>query len=282
MGVNEAIKSEFTFRAKNLTGQRFGRLLVSRYYGFEPLRSGPLHYWLCTCDCGAEVVCTSNNLGRGTRSCGCLKREETRARQTKHGMTGSPEYIAWVNMRGRCYDPNDKAYDRYGGRGITVCKRWRDSFENFYTDMGPRPSPRHSIDRKRNNGSYSPANCRWATPEQQASNTRRNVVVEIDGERMILAEAIRRSGLPPKIVDNRLRRGWDLTRALTTPLWRAGKARSPIRSRPDGCWVTVDGEPMLLRAACRRLGLPYKPVHARIRHGWTPERALSEPIKTPG
>jgi ribosome-binding protein aMBF1 (putative translation factor) len=91
-----------------------------------------------------------------------------------HGMSASPEYVAWIGMRQRCNDPQHRQYHDYGGRGITVCNRWQNSFLSFYADVGPRPSDKHSLDRIENEGNYEPGNCRWATPAQQAQNTRRS------------------------------------------------------------------------------------------------------------
>lgn len=124
------------------------------------------------------------------------------------------EYRAWINMKSRCYTPSSTGFENYGGRGITVCDRWRDSFDAFYADMGPRPTAKHSIDRRDVNGSYEPGNCRWATMVQQARNTRKNRKVG-DG---VLVEAIQKSGLKTSTVASRLRRGWPIEAALTLSL----------------------------------------------------------------
>ncbi len=140
-------------------------------------------------------------------------------RITKHGeRVGrriTPEYQAWKNMRRRCYEPTNKRYARYGGRGITVCERWAE-FANFLADMGRRPGPGFSIERIDVHGNYEPTNCRWATQKEQCRNRTSNRIVLFQGQRMTLVEAAERSGLSYAVVRARLSRlGWDLDDALT-------------------------------------------------------------------
>lgn len=105
-----------------------------------------------------------------------------------HGLTNSSEYGIWRNMRQRCYNPKSKYYKDYGGRGIKVCDEWKDSFEDFYQDMGPRPTINHTLDRKNNDEDYSKENCRWASPIEQQNNRSNNLYYEFDGERKTLAD----------------------------------------------------------------------------------------------
>lgn len=194
--------------AKNIKDQRFGRLVVQR---MAYVRKGKV-YWECVCACGAQKNICGTNLRNGSvASCGCL------ARETKHGGARRgkkiPEYLVWVSMRQRCNNPNNKHFKYYGARGISVCKRWSD-FSLFIEDMGPRPSPRHTIERIKNNTGYSPKNCRWATFKEQASNSRRNIIVKVSGERMTLMQAVEKFGGRYGTVLGRVHAGMTIEKAL--------------------------------------------------------------------
>lgn len=160
---------------RHLTGLRFGRLVVVSLAASA--KAGTKRTWKCRCDCGGESVVRSDALTTGnTQSCGCLVQEHmSKIGKTNatHRLSRTPEYQSWSRMIHRCYFPQDKGFKYWGGLGVTVCERWRDSFEAFLADMGPKPSLRHSIDRYPDNcGNYEPDNCRWATPLQQRHNRR--------------------------------------------------------------------------------------------------------------
>jgi hypothetical protein len=133
-----------------------------------------------------------------------------------HGMSSSPEFNTWAGIQQRCTDVNDPTYQRYGARGITVCDEWKH-FEDFYADMGPRPSPDHSIDRIDNEAGYCKSNCKWSTRKEQCRNRRSTHVVEYQGREMSLMEATEIAGAEYHLVKKRIYRGWDIDRALSEP-----------------------------------------------------------------
>jgi hypothetical protein len=184
-------------RAIDITGENFGRLVVLGPVDqvFYPKRGKSIR-WLCECRCGGETTTHGHSLRAGlVTSCGCYRREVSVAcgkANTRHGKTGTTEWIIWSGMSQRCTNTNSKRWKHYGARGIRVCERWcgRDGFENFLADMGPRPSVKHSIDRIDVNGDYSPENCRWATNEDQQRNKRHTKFISAFGKTGPLASFI--------------------------------------------------------------------------------------------
>lgn len=209
-------------RAHCLDGRRFGRWLVVGRAGSNKQRQSA---WECRCDCGAESVVSSAKLVRGvSTSCGCFAAECSSRRLRTHGHTISrrvtPEYRSWVGMIRRCTERSCAQWENYGGRGIRVCARWLSSFENFLADMGRRPSPVHSLDRRKVNENYEPNNCKWSTPEEQANNRRNNRWVVIRGEILTFAQAARKYSVVGLNTARRRYRhsGWSADEAFFTPL----------------------------------------------------------------
>lgn len=212
---------------ENIVGQTFERLTV-----LYELPSGPASQRrvFCRCICGNEKAVRLCHLKGGRiRSCGCLLSETRRMKENKHGIAGnqnnlkhgltkSPEYYTWRAMKARCCNRNNSSYPRYGIRGISVCDRWLESFDNFYSDMGPRPSGKHSIERRNNNGNYTPENCYWATAREQASNRSTNRRVTYQGETLTITQWANRYGLSRGVLWQRVFiSGWSFTDAINTP-----------------------------------------------------------------
>lgn len=205
----------FNTEVKDIRGRRFGRLLVREFAG---INHAGLATWNCLCDCGTSKVLPGAYLTRGnTKSCGCYRQDKSRADHTTHGMTHTTEFKIWGGMKERISNPNYHGYANYGGRGITMCEEWFNSFETFLADMGPRPSPNHSMDRINNSEGYSKANCTWSTVKQQARNRRTNHLLEYKGEKLPLAVWTERLGFRKMTLRNRIVSGWDIERAMTEP-----------------------------------------------------------------
>ena len=211
---------------KDLTGQRFGRLVVVSFHGMSRHSKAEL---LCLCDCGARKVVLLNNLRNGrTTSCGCWQREATSVASLTHGLTGTAGWRAWCEMKRRCYNPDCRHFKNYGGRGIKVCERWLESFEHFLEDMGNRPSPEHSIDRHPNNdGDYEKSNCRWATISEQARNRRNNHMVTINGETKPIAAWSEIAGISQNSMLRRIYRKWPGHMLLLPKQKKGTKMRLP-------------------------------------------------------
>lgn len=207
-------------RVKNLTGRKFNRLTIKSFSHM----SGTHSFWDCLCDCGNSKIIRGTSITNGqAKSCGCL-RAELKAKYLKenrpalkHGMSATPTYQTWSNMKKRCYNVACKDFPQYGGRGIKVCKRWRDSFQAFFYDMGERPKGL-TLDRINNNGDYAPENCRWATTREQSLNTSRNVCVTIGSKTHTITQWCEILGLDKGVIFSRHHRGWSPYKALTTPI----------------------------------------------------------------
>ena len=201
-------------KARNILGQRFGRLVTIAHVGSTRGKKQAL--WLCKCDCGNQHATTLACLVNGrTKSCGCIARIEYKGTYKTWGKTSTWE--SWSKMRHRCNDSRYRFYERYGGRGITVCERWQESFVNFLNDMGERPTGT-TIDRIDFNGNYEPLNCRWSTQKEQMRNTSKTRWIQYKGDRKPMSQWAEELGLNPKVISQRLSRGWTINDALETPL----------------------------------------------------------------
>ena len=200
---------------QDLTGLTFGRVTILHYVGAYRDKGNSM--WFCRCRCGTEKVMIGTALVRGrTLSCGCLAREMA----TTHGMRRRPEYRIWHHLLDRCLNESDESFPNYGGRGITVCSRWQGQggFINFFTDIGPRPSAEHQIDRKDNDGPYSSENCHWATRKEQSRNRRTNRHLIFNGQKRTLSEWAETFGIKFHTLRLRIELGWTAQAALTTPV----------------------------------------------------------------
>jgi hypothetical protein len=199
----------------DIVGHVFGRYTVIA----KSPRAGTHSYWVCRCACGNERTVRGDSLLCGhSGSCGCLCAEVSSKKARTHGRTKTTEYKTWQGMRSRCDNARDHGYPRYGGRGIRVCQRWRTSFEQFFADMGPKPSPTHSLDRINNDGDYEPRNCRWASKATQSRNRGSNRLLTLNGETKPLIEWAEAIGVTHRTLTMRLLNKWPIEKALTTPL----------------------------------------------------------------
>lgn len=205
----------------DITGRMFHSWTVIEYAGQN--RWGH-SMWLCRCRCGTEASVGAKDLRSGRHN-QCRRCAVTKHGHGKYGRQRTPSYMVWQSMRERCNNTESISYDRYGGRGISVCDRWND-FSAFLADMGERPSLSHTIDRVNNDGNYEPGNCRWATAAEQATNRSDNRMLTHDGKTMCVSEWAIAIGVPHYIIRNRLRIGWSVDRTLS------------VRPKPRGSSLT--------------------------------------------
>lgn len=263
--------------AKNIAGQRFSCLTALSSTG-ERHKGSIL--WNCVCDCGNTTQATVSRLKAGDKKtcskCHLRSRETVRRNKARVGykkegrVKDNPAYEVWCGMIKRCENSNCRAYKHYGGRGITVCDRWRNSFEAFLEDVDERPSSQHSIDRIDVNGNYEPSNCRWATAKEQAANKRNNVLISANGKTQCLQAWADELGLNAVTIIERIERGWTPEKAVTTD------ALPPAFAKIK--WLTFQGKTQSVSEWSRDLGIGHTTIFARLKRGWTVEKALSTPI----
>lgn len=190
-------------------GDKIGRLtLISRF--IKRTAHSENAVWKYKCECGTTGTVHQGNLTAGTSgSCGCLHSEIVKATKTVHGESDkAPEWFTWMGMIQRCENKKNPQYKDYGGRGIRIYPRWRKSYPAFLLDVGRRPSPSHTLNRKNNNKGYYPGNVNWATWSEQNRNRRSNVVLRLNGTSRTVIEWAELRGMSPTTIYGRLRRGW--------------------------------------------------------------------------
>lgn len=203
-------------RAKNITNQRFGRLVA-----LGPITKAKSVNWLCQCDCGNTAIVRADHLtGNSIQSCGCLRLERVVAASIQHGMFGTKIYSTWSRIVQRCTNPNNARYPDYGGRDIKICADWQESFEAFHLYVARLPhfsEKGYTIDRINNNGDYEPGNVRWATSTEQHRNTRKNRLLTFNAKTQCFSAWEEELGLRKGQIWERLHRGWSVEKTLTTP-----------------------------------------------------------------
>ena len=210
-------------KTTNLTGQRFGKLVVvDRAKDHIQQNGRKIIQWLCKCDCGNTAIVRANNLKTGhSKSCGCTN--------DKHGLSRTRLYPVWYSMKHRCYNPNDKQYKDYGGRGITVCDEWHD-LRNFYKCAFANGYDENAefgictIERIDTNRNYEPSNCKWVTQKEQANNKRNNHLITYNGKTQSLAQWADEYNIPHGVLERRINRShWDIEKALNTKIKKENK-----------------------------------------------------------
>lgn len=236
-------------------GERYGKWTVTSKAYRVKNKASQVRKVDVRCSCGTESSVALDRLVH-SKTNGCLK-----CSSINHGMKKTSTYRIWQAMKDRCANENVEGYENYGGRGITVCERWLESFENFYEDMGKRPKNR-SIDRENNELGYNKDNCRWATRQTQARNTRANTFIEWKGESKTMAEWSEITGISYTTIRSRNRRGWSAEKIFTT------KVEDGVR----GKLIEYDGKTLSVPEWAVETGINISTIKARIRKGY----ALSE------
>lgn len=246
-------------KLKDLTGQRFERLTVIERA--DNTKKGQAR-WLCKCDCGATCIADGVHLRRGEiKSCGCLSRENTIKRSTKHGMkrrmSSNKIYSTWQNVKQRCLDKSAPHYAEYGARGITICEEWQTDFQAFFDYVSKLEhfnEEGYTLDRINNDGNYEPGNVRWATRKEQTRNRRITAMVDYKGETISLADAAERSGINYDALRERYRKGL-----------RGDELFKPLYQR--FIFIEHNGKSMTLKALAEEMGVAYSALLWRYKHG---------------
>lgn len=250
----------------DISGKKVGRLTV-----LKKVREEHPSRWLCECSCGNKKDITYYVLVKDKiKSCGCLQRENAAKsasmKSRTHGMKRTPTYNSWQSMKSRCYRSKDICFSRYGGRGIKVCSRWENSFENFYDDMGERPEG-CTLDRINFDKDYSPENCRWATVQEQQNNRSSNSLFTYKGRTQNIRAWADEFGIGYYTLQGRLFNGWPIERALL----------NPVRKK-NAKLIKWNGKKQTLHQWCLELGLNKSTVKWRLGSGWNTHDAFTTPV----
>lgn len=235
-----------------LVGKRFGELTVLEWKG---VKNKTKHMWECRCDCGNLTTVREDMLKSGhTKTCG--------GHTAASGMYRSSEYAIWQSAKQRCENPNVDGYKYYGGRGIKMCERWRESFLNFYEDMGPRPSEHHSIERKNRDGDYEPDNCIWADRIAQANNKSTNVNLTYQGKTQTVAQWARELNMRYQTIQDRLAKNLPIEEVLST-------------RRLDEIVLTYDGQSLTVKEWSEKINVPTAIIRKRLAKGMSVDKVLA-------
>lgn len=265
-------------------GDKFARLTILKLDG---------EYWYCKCDCNREKRIYKYDVISGkTKSCGCFNKERAaenlRKSMTVHGMSGTHEWNCWTSMNERCHDEKSLSYEKYGRCGIFVCDEWRqkgrgsDGFMNFFKDIGPAPSIRHTIDRIDNSKGYYKENVRWATKKEQAHNKINNVNINAFGKTQCLAVWAREVGLSVTTIRLKLLKGLTPEQALTklSTEEHLQNHKKNMRNKETNVFLTAFGKTQCMAAWEEETGIDDSIISRRLQNGFTPEIALTAPVGT--
>jgi hypothetical protein len=249
-------------------GDRIGRLIVlERLYGKDKNKA------LCKCDCGTtKKIYNSGLYRRTTKSCGCYKLE------INHKQCSTITYNSWKAMKIRCLVETNHNFSHYGGRGIKICEAWLKSFPQFLSDLGPRPSKLHTIERINNDGNYEPGNCKWALSSEQNQNKTTTKWLTFRGETKTVVAWAEILNISRYLIYSRLSRGWTVEDILTVPIikGRTGISRGNHRANRN---LTFKGETKSISEWAKTLGMQMKTLHRRVYTGWSVKRALTQPVR---
>lgn len=271
-----------TFNDK--TGKTFNMLTILGYAG-KLGKNRKRHYWWCKCLCGTikKIVCESLR-ANGSKSCGCLVVEAMKEGRKNHGVsigiTKHSAYFIYLGIKQRCFNENFKYFDRYGGRGITMCEGWKNDPFQFCKDVGERPSKKYSIDRKNNDGHYSCGhckeceskgwgmNCRWVTNKEQSNNRSSNRIIKWNNESKTLAQWSRKLNIPRTVIESRLGYlKWSVKKSLSTPVTKKAVYEYKGVSLTSGQWA-------------KKIGINESTLLSRLSKGWSVKKALETPLKS--